>query len=314
MKKIMSIAFVCILISSVTGKNVNIDLDSLLEICQSAQDGLNDVYVEYDFDVINPYPEEVNEVVRKIGGFFNKGPEHVQWWGVKPFKEFSKSISKSVVEDTAGKTSELLRCRSYNGKTAKTYQMEQDALGTVQTGGISADLRENNLSILDFTTFYTEEGYDVAEGIRHLKDNNIGWLKLNLEIKKVNDFNTINIEHWKAYRDKNLLIRRYTFSIDHNFTLIRIEFSNGKDVVGTHDVLALTQIENGIWFPTECRAFASDGLTNTIKVKKIAANQGLTDKDFDIEFPPGTKVNDEITGKQYTIKPTQEQLDQSLPK
>jgi hypothetical protein len=34
----------------------------------------------------------------------------------------------------------------------------------------------------------------------------------------------------------------------------------------------------------------------------ILVNQGLTDEHFDIDFPVGTKVNDEIQDKKYVVK------------
>jgi len=82
------------------------------------------------------------------------------------------------------------------------------------------------------------------------------------------------------------------------------------------DIHSLQEVQKGLWFP-------STGFTKSTNNKringfralgKILVNQGLKDEDFDIEFPPGTRVADEITGKSYTIKPTQQQVDQSLPK
>lgn len=82
------------------------------------------------------------------------------------------------------------------------------------------------------------------------------------------------------------------------------------------DVNSLQEVQKGLWFPSSGLITSSDPnyrINGFCAIGKILVNQGLKDKDFDIKFPPGTTVIDEITGKMYTIKPTQEQVDKSLP-
>jgi len=63
---------------------------------------------------------------------------------------------------------------------------------------------------------------------------------------------------------------------------------------------SLEQVANGLWFPSKGHHIdLSDNLTNTYKATKIVVNQGLTDKYFDIEFPPGTRITNEISGLSY---------------
>jgi hypothetical protein len=114
------------------------------------------------------------------------------------------------------------------------------------------------------------------------------------------------------------------FSVDHNYAIVKVVRYRGPNRLGgpqiistAYDVEQLKNLGNGFWFPCKT-SIVVDGnaVINTFKVNKITINEGLTEKSkhFDMEFPPGTRVEDHVTGKMYTIKPTQEQVDQSSPK
>jgi len=66
----------------------------------------------------------------------------------------------------------------------------------------------------------------------------------------------------------------------------------------------LKQVAEGLWFPSSgCIGSPDEERVNVFQTtSKIVVNQGLTEKDFDIEFPPGTEVRDDIKGRKYVIK------------
>ena len=79
------------------------------------------------------------------------------------------------------------------------------------------------------------------------------------------------------------------------------------------DVNSLEEVSKGLWFPSAgALKSAGSNLTNIYRATNIVVNQGLTDEHFNMEFPPGTKVRDEIAGVTYVIQPSEQQFDDWL--
>jgi hypothetical protein len=107
---------------------------------------------------------------------------------------------------------------------------------------------------------------------------------------------------------------RICFSVDHGYTPVKYEhFSPSKRLEFAVDVNSLAQVGKELWFPTGgSLAIAGSNVRNVYKASKVAVNRGLTDAYFTIEFPPGTRVHDQITGSTYVMEPGQSRFDQWL--
>jgi hypothetical protein len=98
---------------------------------------------------------------------------------------------------------------------------------------------------------------------------------------------------------------RIYFSADHNYTPVRYEYMRGELADLIFEVQSLEKVGEGLWFPSSGVIYvAGQERVNAFKTtSKILVNQGLTDKNFDIEFPPGTRVADEIKNTEYVVSP-----------
>ena len=140
-------------------------------------------------------------------------------------------------------------------------------------------------------------------------------MRLDNTIKKVNGFNTICASLLTETDPKNQFVySRIYFSVDHGYTPVRYEYvrptrAGTTEVIMAMDVLSLEQVAEGLWFPSSGIISSPDEKDKNVyqATGKIIVNQGLTDKHFDIEFPPGTEVWDKIRDLEYVVKPTEEQ-------
>jgi len=135
------------------------------------------------------------------------------------------------------------------------------------------------------------------------------FVRLDDEIRQVNDFNTIRVELLQNV-GKAVFLRVY-FSVDHSYTPVRYEHMSGGKPAVTVDVHSLQKVAEGLWFPSSgtISTHDSEHVNGFQAIGQIIVNQGLGAKDFDIAFPPGTKVHDEIRNVTYTLKPSEEQFD-----
>lgn len=99
---------------------------------------------------------------------------------------------------------------------------------------------------------------------------------------------------------------RVYFAVDHNYYPVRYEhMSGGPEEVNrvgyTIAVQSLAEVLPGVWFPSSVvfsvpsRKFVD----HYRAVGKIRVNDDLSAKDFELEFPAGTYVRDEIEGIEY---------------
>jgi hypothetical protein len=84
---------------------------------------------------------------------------------------------------------------------------------------------------------------------------------------------------------------------------VKYEFMGGGGVAITVSVIALEEVASGLYFPTEGSiSVAGDERINAFAVVgDVLINQGLQKQDFDIVFPAGTKVIDEIQELEYVV-------------
>lgn len=98
---------------------------------------------------------------------------------------------------------------------------------------------------------------------------------------------------------------RIYFSVDHGYTPVKFEHMKGPDKVALSvNVESLEEVAEGVWFPGSGTNTVpdSDRVGTYQAISPILVNQGLTDEHFDIDFPVGTEVYDEIQDKEYVVK------------
>lgn len=133
-------------------------------------------------------------------------------------------------------------------------------------------------------------------------------VRLDNVVRQVDGFNTIRADLLTSYvvnDGSRLVYMRVYFSVDHGYTPVRFEHMKGRNKVGSSTTVeSLDEVSEGLWFPSSGITTNHDsGLINAYQaIGPILVNQGLADEHFDIDFPAGTKVHDEIEGKEYIVK------------
>lgn len=295
-----------------------IEFKDLANICESMENSINDISIDYKLFVDPPFTKDD---IAETGELITTEPAQKSLISKKPFAEHYLCSEEGTYMNGQGHSYKGSTKISYNGDVGKLFQKG----GMTSKGELSNETMRGKISkgkhffqTLDLTPlgfsvirFQLAEGHSLSE---MLKNDKIA--TLDNTVIKVNDFNSITVNINPIWGKQ--IIRKIYFAIDYGYTPIRYEYLNDSKVTLTIDVNSLQEVQKGLWFP-------SSGSINKIPTSneranvyiasgKININQNVKNEDFDVEFPGGTKVSDEVTGKMYTIKPTQEQVDQSLPK
>ena len=247
-----------------------------------------------------------------ITGFVTVGSEKRTWSSKLPFEERLLSKATSILMDENENSFESTTMQSFNGKIVKHLTI--GALSptgeqvNISSGTITEDRRFDTLmavspirfSVLSFK-YIDHEKTPLSERLRKSD-----FVRLNDNIKRINGFNTVCAEFlWDApnvpiLHKKEPKLRVY-FSIDNGYTPIKFDnlshSESGPEVNFSVNVTSLEKVSDNLWFPSE--GSLGDNPTNTYQATKIVVNQGLTDDYFDIEFPPGTRITNEISGLSY---------------
>ena len=294
-----------------------ITTDKLADICKEMESAIRDVSLEYEWYNIPPLTVEEEE--KEMGV-----PMGVPKDGLRRFKFSAAGLlsnrepndpnsafpdrllleESSTIMDKDGNTWDSITKASYDGKIAKYLQIGGWPR-EIREGGISRSKRvflpTANETPIGFSVFRLRKDIDKMPLCAWLKRE--GLVRLDNTIQKVNGFNTIHSDFLQ--RQTKQVCRRVYFSVDHGYTPIKYDYIRQNEVFLTFEVQSLEQVAQGLWFP-------SSGVINRAGDKqvdvwqatsKILVNRGLAEKDFDVEFPPGTKVRDEIKGMEYVIKP-----------
>ncbi|MDD5135214.1 MAG: hypothetical protein PHP01_07380 [Phycisphaerae bacterium] len=297
-----------------------IDVNSLSDICEAMESAISDVSLQYEWYHI---PPSTKEDIAGTGNFLEIGPAKVSMTVKSPFKEHYLFTRQSALTDEKGNSFESIVKVSYNGEYAK--RLDIGGLfsdGSPCTGCLSGDISKTEeafssliLTPLGFTILrmqFSQEPICLSEFMRTRSE----FVSINNQPEVINGFRTIRADLLAERNGEKFAAIRIYFSLDNDYTPVRYEYMNGPKVGGTVDVSSLQEVQKGLWFPSSGTISSPDDKrVNAFRLTgKAVVNQGLKDDVFDVSFPAGTKVRDEITGKRYTIKPTQEQVDQSLPK
>ena len=308
----IAIFLVVILFTSLPSRAIT--SDELSKICKTMESAYKDITVEYEWLV---EPARTVEDLKKdeIGGFITLGPEKIKWSSKRPFKERSLFESTATYMDKNEHTFREIIMESYDGKIAKRFsrgalsstgEQVDSSLGTItERKDFIPELNTTPLSFSVLRLLYVN-GNDKSVS-EYLKEKE--FVRIAEPNEKVNGFKAICAEFlWDAPKvqilHKKQVCKRIYFSIDHGYTPIKFEDFNpsesGPKLIFSVDITSLKKVSDNLWFPSSGSLKMTDNnLTNKYKASKIIVNQGLTDDYFNIKFPPGIRVDDEITGTRY---------------
>ncbi len=272
-------------------------IDELQQIIEAMESAYIDISVDYTWHY-DPAPA-VEEIAGK-GLLIPVGKEQRTFTTARPFSDRSLSSDKITFMTEHGDTFDSESKESYNGSIAKHFHIGGWPKSTM-TGTITKrkDFMKTSGTPLKFSVFYFHPHLALSEWLKNTES-----CRINSEIVKINDCNSISVE---MVTSGGHIYRRIYFSIDHDYTPVRFEFIKGGKVSRSIDVFKFQEVSKGLWFPVKGQIKA-EGIerVNVYEAKTVIVNQGLTVKDFDFEFPPGTRIRDEITGQKYIIRPTEE--------
>lgn len=312
-KIIFGLVFLSFLIFSQVSSAI--EADDLANICEAMENAFVDISLEYEYFLDPPMTKDD---IKGTDNWITVGPRKQGLIIKKPFTEHYLFTEKAILMNEEGRSYEGTKKTSYNGAVTKHFEsgglsLSSKLLREPLDGTISQSKRFMPgflLTPLGFSVFrlsYQEET-PLSEILR-LKNQ----VQIDNSPIKINDFNSIRADIFAKW-NKQLVVYKIYFSVDNGYTPIRYEFMKGSNIAGTVDVNSLQEVQKGLWFPSSgFNKSPGDRTYGFRATSKIIVNHGLKDEDFDIEFPPGTKIADEITGKLYTIRPTQEQVDKSSP-
>ncbi|MBN1973009.1 MAG: sigma-70 family RNA polymerase sigma factor [Sedimentisphaerales bacterium] len=293
----------------------DITIDKLTDICAALESTFQDITVEYEW-AVEPTPATEDLKKDGIGGFITLNPEKMKWSSKHPFEERSLSESIAAYMDENEQTFKQTIMQSYNGKVAKYFSKGGLSIATGKQVDISSGTiteRKDFMLPLSVTPlsfsilglkYIDEEKIPFSERLRKKE-----FVHLVNSVERVNGFNAIYVELlWDApnvpiLHKKEPQFRIY-FSVDHGYAPVKYEYLNYTGTMSepkyTRTVNSFEKVADGLWFPSQGYIkMIEKNLNNTYKASKIVVNQGLTDEDFDIEFPPGTRITNEITDSNH---------------
>ncbi|MBP7051575.1 MAG: hypothetical protein KBE65_11215 [Phycisphaerae bacterium] len=300
-----------------------VTLDDLADMCEAMESAIVDVAVEYEW-IVDPAPtiEDIAGTSRTIV----KGPQKCTWFTKRPFAERSLMIQRQTNLNQSADPSDSVVMESFNGRVAK-YASVSSGLPDGTKGTLSRGV------ITEVRRFTVPEGQPPMVFCIlaiHGQDKTIrlstalrkeGFVYFEENQGEMNGFPTARadllIEAPSSSAACKLPYTRVYFSTAHSCTPVRYEYvsptANGPQVTASVDVTSLEQVSPGLWFPSAgCLTLAGDNLKNRYQATRIVVNQGLSDEDFHVEFPPGTHVKDEVTRVRYVVKSTEEPFEKWL--
>jgi hypothetical protein len=308
-----------------------ITIDELANICKAMDSSIVDISLEYQWYCDSPLTvEERLKFAAEKGFLLDIGRATYKLSAARAlsgrdpnspvFDRFYLELSTTLMNKDEN-VWDIVTKTSYDGKVTKHLaidELHQPVIdGTIASGRDFVNyMHPVNLTPIGFSV--------LRPGIRDpddkllllsdiLKDKK-EFVRLDNTITKVNGFNTVRVDLLTETDPKNQFVyRRIYFSVDHGYTPVRYEYvrptrAGTTEVIMAMDVLSLEQVAQGLWFPSSGIISSPDEQDKSVYQAsgKIVVNQGLTDKQFDIEFPVGTKVYDRINDRQYVVKSTGE--------
>lgn len=287
---------------------------------QSVKNVVQDISFEYEYRIEPPWSfNEVNNIGADTTslGLFKDGMLESKLKAARfsdPNDSVGRTKWKYIYEETYttfmanGNLWDVLVKVSYNGKVYKQLIINTHPDSVVFKNGVISP-KEIDPGYL----FMSPIGCSIfrLDDVEFTKDISLSsilqehkeMIQATDSMSRVNDFNAVRFDLLQM--KTKLPYTRIYFSVDHNYAPVKYEHLKGKngEIASCDEVHSLEQIADGVWFPTSgLHRIGNEERVNAFQVKgKILVNQGLADKDFDLEFPVGTKVQDQITGREYKV-------------
>jgi len=285
-------------------KPEEITIDSLADICKRMESAIVDVTIDYEWYDEPPLSEEHKTTKETVTA---KGRPRCQLQTARPFATKIRFVETTTLQDTNGNMWSKIEKSCYNGKTSKHLSTggfpQPVSTATVVEGRRFVPYL--SLSPLIFSIFtlgsdLTEVNYDMASSLDILISRNKERVHLYNRIEKINGFDTIRAD--LLHPTKQIYLRIY-FSVEHGYTPVRFEYiRTGSEISSSVEVNSLQKVADGLWFPRSGVVNNHDKSRSEYKaIGNIVINQGLREEDFDIEFPTGTQVDDQVRGIKYIV-------------
>jgi len=292
-----------------------ITVDQLADICEQLESSITDISVEYDWLMcsdmtleqrlkrVSDRPVSIilgpakRKVLCSVAPFDLNNPDALI------FDRYVFEDSSTTMRDPNDICDHVIK-RCYDGQIAKTLSIRATPPilksgqifkpDTAPNPWISGPVKA--FSVLRFRAIYK---IPLSQMLREEIS------RLDTTVKKFGGFDTIKIDFLQPTVKKPYM--RIYFSIDHGYYPVGYEnLSLGDETVFySVEINSLEEVAGGLWFPSSGALIynnSEDNLANLYEATSpIVVNQGLTEKDFDIEFPPGTKVRDKIQDKEYIV-------------
>jgi hypothetical protein len=307
---------------SVSAVSQPITIEQLADICEAMESAIVDLSVEYDWFADSPMSLEerlqliadkpmisVSASIPTFKLVCSLSPPASNNPNAPLFGRFVHEDSVIVARDPNTMWDSFHK-QSYDGQIAKGLTIGSSR-GPTKLGIISKPDHPIELYVtpLEFSVRClrlreTLGQMPLSAALRFYNSKQL--VRLDNTVRKVNDANSISVDF--SLESVGTVYMRIYFSVDHGYTPVRYEHLSGpkpERVALTVEVTSLQEVAKGVWFPSSGAMLTpdwSDKEGNYYQATgKILVNQGLTAKDFDIVFPPGTKVHDEIKDVKYIV-------------
>ncbi|MBE3144732.1 MAG: hypothetical protein IMZ61_12555 [Planctomycetes bacterium] len=306
---------------------LSITIDELVDKCQLAESAIQDVSLEYEYYVIPPstLEEAQKEIGAELVGVYKDGIvrhklSSARFFETNDVNSFHSPYRWRILSERSG-TIIAEKGASWDDLTKESYDgqiYKKSTVGGWHTSEKSGLISERHwedsrgnvlLSPIGFSILRFEVERERVLLSTLLRQKAIkNQVRIGNSAEKIGDFNTICVEVLLQLESRQVPVRRVYFSIQHNYTPVKYEYLNptkeGFKLSHTVEVQSVQSVGDGLWFPSS--GIIQDGESPKAygfrATSKIVVNKGLKKEDFNIEFQPGTKVSDQIAGREYTVK------------
>lgn len=301
-------------ISNTIGDTVSLEM--LAERCRQMENSIRDLKCEYEWYTV---PAWSREELKRLGADSNNillskdGVVRMTFSAARLSEpnemngrsDWALRIDKVTMLSAAdGKEYQSIVQESYDGDVLMRYE-GPESKGKAGSGFVvlSDKCPGFFMTPLDFSVLRLANDIDGVPLSKRLADTRLA--RLGDGTENINGFDAIYVDLLQE-QTKQPCIRVY-FSIKNDYTPIKYEyFNSGK--AGTriaYSVEAANIVKTGTagWLPSSgLIVVAGKDRVNGFEVNgSILVNQGLSEKDFVLDFPVGTKVEDRVASRSYVV-------------
>jgi hypothetical protein len=297
-------------------------IEQLADICEKLESAITDISIEYEWLVDSTMTlREKLEFVNDEPWSIIVGPSQCKIVcslahsdpndpNAPLFDRFLFEKSYATTREPNELSHHLIK-RSYNGEIAKSLYIDYPS--PIGQGIISKPDFSQVLGVappLEYFSIHRSKMSNVTSkmplsAVLRLV-NREKQVHLDNAVKQFAGFGTIRADLLLPVTKRPFM--RVYFSVEHGYYPVGYEYLRGPEpeiVHATIQISSLEKVTESLWFPSGGALIDHESKYNEVNLyqatSKILVNQGLTEKDFDIVFPPGTKVHDQIKGVKYTI-------------